>query len=260
MRLRGQGVTEDADPTAGAERARFSSTMRGSTPTSPLGHHPERPERLVAARAGVQAAAGTSFERVTAQSATDEELARVHDPRFIDALAQAPRRVGLPRSRHLRVRAERRRRAPRRRLARGDGRRHDRRPHRQGGGAAATPRAPRRPARAMGFCLLNNVAVAAAHARARGIRARRGRRLGRPPRQRHAGDVLARRLGPLPLDAPVSFLPGNGRPRRGRRGRRARVTPSTCRSRPAAATPCTRARSSASFCRSSRPTRPSWSS
>ncbi len=44
---------------------------------------------------------------------------------------------------------------------------------------------------AMGFCLFNNVAVAAAHARARGAVARRHRRLGRAPRQRHAAHVRA---------------------------------------------------------------------
>ena len=41
-----------------------------------LGHHPERPERLVAARAGVRGAAGVTFQPVAAQSARDEDLAR----------------------------------------------------------------------------------------------------------------------------------------------------------------------------------------
>ena len=45
--------------------------------------------------------------------------------------------------------------------------------------------------RAMGFCLFNNVAVAAAHALAElRRRAGPGARLGRPPRQRHRGDLL----------------------------------------------------------------------
>ena len=49
------------------------------------------------------------------------------------------------------------------------------------------------PDRAMGFCLFNNVAVAA-RARARpGDRARGDRRLGRPPRQRHRGHLRRRR-------------------------------------------------------------------
>ena len=46
--------------------------------------------------------------------------------------------------------------------------------------------------RAMGFCLFNNVAVAAAHARADGARASRDRRLRRPPRQRHAAHFRSR--------------------------------------------------------------------
>ena len=44
--------------------------------------------------------------------------------------------------------------------------------------------------RAMGFCLFNNVAVAAASAVAHGTRARRDRRHRRASRQRHAVDVL----------------------------------------------------------------------
>ena len=47
------------------------------------------------------------------------------------------------------------------------------------------------PARAMGFCLVNNVAVAAAAA-ARPGRPGADRRLGRAPRQRHPGHVLGR--------------------------------------------------------------------
>src|ERR1700677_2631319 len=49
--------------------------------------HPERPERLVAARRGL-AAAKVEFTPVAFGSATDEDLARVHDPRFLEALAK----------------------------------------------------------------------------------------------------------------------------------------------------------------------------
>ncbi len=135
---------------------------------APLGHHPERPERLVAARAGI-AASGATFDRITPRPATDEELARVHDPRFIEALGDLRGRSGYidadtyvsPESVEIA------------RLAAGsvvamvdrmlDG------PSPRG---VALPRPPghhARPAHAMGFCLINNVAVAAAHARARGL-------------------------------------------------------------------------------------------
>lgn len=134
----------------------------------PLGHHPERPERLVAARAGAMAS-GAAFERVAARPATDEELARVHDPRFLESLAAMRGRSGYldadtyvsPESVDIA------------RLAAGslvamvdqmlDG------PIQRG---VALPRPPghhARPAQAMGFCLLNSVAVAAAHARSRGL-------------------------------------------------------------------------------------------
>ena len=52
---------------------------------TPPGHHPERPERRVAARAGVRGA-GARLDRVESRPATDDELARVHSARFIEAL------------------------------------------------------------------------------------------------------------------------------------------------------------------------------
>ena len=79
------------------------------------------------------------------------------------------------------------------------------------------------PDRAMGFCLFNNVAVAAARALEEpGNRARRDHRHRRPPRQRHAGHLLRRPARPLLLDAPVPALPRHrpldrDRLRRGRR-------------------------------------------
>ena len=93
-------------------------------------------------------------------------------------------------------------------------------------GATGSPSwPPARPAttpladRAMGFCLLNNVAVAAAALAGRGERVL-DRRLGRPPRQRHPGHLLGRPRGPLRLDPPVAALPGHRARRRGRRARR----------------------------------------
>ena len=73
------------------------------------------------------------------------------------------------------------------------------------------------PARAMGFCLFNNVAVAATCPA--GARARTGPdpRLGRPSRQRHQRHLPRIRRGPVRLDPPVAAVPGH-RPRRRRSG------------------------------------------
>jgi acetoin utilization deacetylase AcuC-like enzyme len=135
---------------------------------APLGHHPERPERLRAARAGVERS-NAAFERVPGRDASDDELARVHDPRFIERLGRMRGEEGYldadtyvsPGSVDIA------------RLAAGsliamvdammDG------PLRKGAALLRPPGHHARPARAMGFCLLNNVAVAAAHARARGL-------------------------------------------------------------------------------------------
>ena len=138
------------------------------------GYHPERPERLDAARAAVERArneAGLVFSAVAPRPATDEELGRVHDPRFVEWLRSLTVRgeegyidadtyVG-PESVAI---AE---------LAAGgtvamvdaliDG------PVKRGVALVRPPGHHARPTHAMGFCLLNNVAIAAAHARARGL-------------------------------------------------------------------------------------------
>ena len=101
--------------------------------------------------------------------------------------------------------------------------------------------------RAMGFCLFNNVAVAAAHARALGAREGRDRRLRRAPRQRHAAHLRSRSARAVHLDASVSVLSRararptksaaararlHGQPaargRRGRRGLPTRVRATSC--------------------------------
>jgi acetoin utilization deacetylase AcuC-like enzyme len=135
----------------------------------PIGHHPERPERLTAARAAL-AAAGAGFQRVAPRPASDEELARVHQPLFLERLARLRGQEGhldpdtyvSPESVDVAW------------LAAGslvamvdaliDG------PVRRGVALLRPPGHHARPSHAMGFCLLNNVAVAAAHARARGLR------------------------------------------------------------------------------------------
>ena len=137
---------------------------------TPLGHHPERPERLLAARAAVDGArAHVDFSAVNAREASFEELGRVHEASFLESMEK---RRGE--SRYLdpdtylsedSVTVAK--------LAAGgvvamldamlDG------PVHQGVALVRPPGHHARPGKAMGFCLFNNVAVAAAHARARGL-------------------------------------------------------------------------------------------
>jgi acetoin utilization deacetylase AcuC-like enzyme len=136
------------------------------------GYHPERPERLEAARAAVErctASGGIAFAPVAPRRATEEELGRVHDPEFVKWLSKLRGEEGYidadtyvgPESIET---AE---------LAAGgtlamvdamiDG------PVKRGVALVRPPGHHARPGHAMGFCLLNNVAIAAAHARARGL-------------------------------------------------------------------------------------------
>lgn len=132
--------------------------------------HPERGERLLAVRAGLERAQsrGGPYLRLAAVDATDEQLLRVHAPAYIEQLGHLAGRSGhLDADTYLSPGSV----AAARRAA----------------GAAvslvdallagttrsgiAVPRPPGHHAlrdQAMGFCLLNNVAVAAAHARAQG--------------------------------------------------------------------------------------------
>ncbi|HEX4448297.1 MAG TPA: histone deacetylase [Polyangiaceae bacterium] len=138
---------------------------------APPGHHPERPERLVAAREALAKVegAGVRLERVESRGATDDELGRVHDPRFIEALARLRGERGYL-DPDTYVSADSVETA---RLAAGslvamvdamlDGEVS------KGVALLRPPGHHARPAKAMGFCLINNVAVAAAHARARGL-------------------------------------------------------------------------------------------
>ncbi len=126
----------------------------------PLESHPERPERLRAARNAL-ARTGAVLERVTSRTATDDELARVHDPAFLEQLAKLRGLSGFldadtyvsPESVDVA------------RLAAGstmamveamiDG------PVPNGVALLRPPGHHARRAQAMGFCLLNNVAAAA---------------------------------------------------------------------------------------------------
>ncbi len=131
--------------------------------------HPERPERLDAARAAL-ARADLTLPRLelAARDATDDELARVHTPGYVETLGQTAGKRGYfdadtfygPESS-----------AAARRAAGGSIAIVDALLSGEAAYALGLLRPPghhARPGSAMGFCLLNNVAIAAAHARSRG--------------------------------------------------------------------------------------------
>ncbi len=134
----------------------------------PLGYHPERPERLAAARAAV-IAAKAHFRRVEPRDASEEALERVHDPRFVEALDELRGKRGmLDPDTYVSERSI----DAARRAAGGAADMVDAILEGQAKTGVALLRPPghhARPAHAMGFCLLNNVAVAAAEARAKGL-------------------------------------------------------------------------------------------
>jgi acetoin utilization deacetylase AcuC-like enzyme len=137
------------------------------------GHHPERPERLTAARAAVAAAqaGGIAFDRVAARTATDEELARVHDPAFVEALGKLRGRTGFldPDTYVAPGSVDAARLAAGSLVALVDRLVEPGATSEKGVALLRPPGHHARPAQAMGFCLINSVAVAAAHARARGL-------------------------------------------------------------------------------------------
>jgi acetoin utilization deacetylase AcuC-like enzyme len=126
-----------------------------------LGPHPERPERLVAARAALE---GVTHERAASRDASDGELALAHAPALVETLARFEGQLGMldadtfvaPSS----VAAARR--------ASGVGLAVvEQTRARPSGRGLALLRPPGHHAtrdRAMGFCLFNHVAVAAAAA------------------------------------------------------------------------------------------------
>ncbi len=137
--------------------------------------HPERAERLLAVRHGLAAAGlasgAAAYLPRAPGDASDEQLSRVHDAAYIESLGHLAGRSGyLDSDTYLSpgsVGAARRAAGSAVDLVEGLGGR--------GARAArfgiALPRPPGHhalPDRAMGFCLLNNVAVAAAHARSLG--------------------------------------------------------------------------------------------
>jgi acetoin utilization deacetylase AcuC-like enzyme len=135
----------------------------------PPGEHPERPERLAAARRAITALRGKAdVLPVPARPATDDELARVHTPAYIELLGRsAGKWTYFDEDTYVAPAS-----AAAARLAAGGAVELvnallDRRALR-GVALLRPPGHHARPEGAMGFCLLNNVAVAATHARARG--------------------------------------------------------------------------------------------
>jgi acetoin utilization deacetylase AcuC-like enzyme len=134
------------------------------------GYHPERPERLEAARRAV-VASGAAVRRLEPRDASDDELARAHDAAHLTRLARlAGREAAVDADTFLAPKSV----AAARRAAGGgialvealldanDGATH-------GVALLRPPGHHATPEHAMGFCLLNNVAVAAHAALARGL-------------------------------------------------------------------------------------------
>ncbi|WP_437935178.1 histone deacetylase family protein [Sorangium sp. So ce341] len=135
------------------------------------GAHPERPERLEAARRAIErcAAAGLSIERVATRDATEDELARVHAPRYLESLGRVsghyaaldPDTYVVPRSVDAARRGAGAAVALVEAVLAGPGRL---------GVALLRPPGHHATREAgMGFCLLNNVAVAARAALSSGL-------------------------------------------------------------------------------------------
>ena len=163
-------------PTSAPTRADAAALLiddRAFDKHAPKGHHPERPARLEAARAALQELAeggeAPRFEAVPLREATADELARVHHASFVEQLEALRGRAGyLDPDTYLAEESVAVARA-------GAGAAVDliegllQGRAKKGLALVRPPGHHATPDRAMGFCLLNGVAVAAAHARARGV-------------------------------------------------------------------------------------------
>lgn len=134
----------------------------------PAGYHAERPERLVAARAALQAS-GRTYRTIPAREATLDELERVHALSYLESLeALRGQTAQLDPDTYVSPRSvEAARRAAGGLIDLVDAVMET--PAAKGLALLRPPGHHARPERGMGFCLLNNVAAAAAHARTRGV-------------------------------------------------------------------------------------------
>ena len=157
-----------------ADDARFDEHV----PPHRGGYHPERPERLLAAREAAALAAkrrdegglDVIWQPVAIREATDEELARVHDERYVEAFSKLAGKSGyLDPDTYLNEGSVRAAKSAAGALVEMVDRVRDGDISR-GVALVRPPGHHARPAQAMGFCLVNNVAVAAAHARAKGMK------------------------------------------------------------------------------------------
>ncbi|MBI4511254.1 MAG: histone deacetylase [Deltaproteobacteria bacterium] len=135
----------------------------------PEGSHPERPDRALAVMDGLRSALGDRAVGLPVRAATREELCRVHEPGYLEELARlVPGRSGFldadtyfsPGSWEAALLAAGASVDVALGAYRGE--------HPRGFAVVRPPGHHAEPGRAMGFCLINNVAVAAAAARAEG--------------------------------------------------------------------------------------------
>jgi acetoin utilization deacetylase AcuC-like enzyme len=164
-------MTEAApQPSSSADRLCLADDALFDEHVSPPGH-PERPERLAAARQGVgDAAIAQAARRLDARDASLDEMVRVHSAEYVDALSRIEGKSGnldadtffSPRSYAAA------RRATGAALALADALLDGSADY--GFGLMRPPGHHARPGQSMGFCMINHVAVAAQHALARGAR------------------------------------------------------------------------------------------
>jgi acetoin utilization deacetylase AcuC-like enzyme len=130
--------------------------------------HPERPERLTAARAALDRLPEGALVSLPARDASDDELCRVHEARYVEALGMLRHRSGyLDADTYYATSSVD---AARRAAGGTVGLVESLLTATKATGLALVrpPGHHATPSRAMGFCLLNNVAVAAAAARSAG--------------------------------------------------------------------------------------------